>query len=63
MAVFWDVVPCGVVDIDRRFGGVYCLHQLTVQAVSSSEISVSVYHTTLRNIPEDSHVHETKPLV
>jgi hypothetical protein len=26
MAVFWDVAPCSLVDIDRRFGGAYCLH-------------------------------------
>jgi hypothetical protein len=26
MAVFWDVAPCGLVDIDRRFRGAYCLH-------------------------------------
>jgi hypothetical protein len=25
VAVFWDVVPCGLVDTDRRFRGVYCL--------------------------------------
>jgi hypothetical protein len=26
MIVFWDVVPCSLVDIDRRFRGAYCLH-------------------------------------
>jgi hypothetical protein len=26
MAVFWDVAPCSLVDIDRRFIGAYCLH-------------------------------------
>jgi hypothetical protein len=26
MAVFWDVAPCGLVDIDRRLRGAYCLH-------------------------------------
>jgi hypothetical protein len=25
-AVFWDVVLCSLVDINRRFRGVYCLH-------------------------------------
>jgi hypothetical protein len=28
-----------------------------MEAVSTSETLVSVYHTTLRNIPEDSHLH------
>jgi hypothetical protein len=26
MAVFWDVAPCSLVDIDQRFRGPYCLH-------------------------------------
>jgi hypothetical protein len=26
MTVFWDVAPCSMVEIDRRFGGAYCLH-------------------------------------
>jgi hypothetical protein len=24
--VFWDVLPCSQVDVDRRFRRVYCLH-------------------------------------
>jgi hypothetical protein len=26
MAVFWNVAPCSLVDIDRRFRGTYCFH-------------------------------------
>jgi hypothetical protein len=26
MAVFWEVAPCNLVEIDRRFKGAYCLH-------------------------------------
>jgi hypothetical protein len=26
MAVFWDVAPCSLMDIDRRFRGAYCHH-------------------------------------
>jgi hypothetical protein len=26
MAVFWDIAPCSIVEIGRRFRGVYCLH-------------------------------------
>jgi hypothetical protein len=26
MAVLYDVVPCNLVEIDRRFRGTYCLH-------------------------------------
>jgi hypothetical protein len=28
MAVFWDVAESSLVDIDRRFGGAYCLFHL-----------------------------------
>jgi hypothetical protein len=27
MTVYWDVAPCSLLDIDRRFRGAYCLHQ------------------------------------
>jgi hypothetical protein len=78
MGVFWNVVPCSLVDTDRRFRGAYCLHHqdeiltdvsevlttsiirsivLMMEAVSTSESSVSIYQTTRRNIPEDSHLH------
>jgi hypothetical protein len=26
MTVFWDIVPCSLVDIDRHFRDAYCLH-------------------------------------
>jgi hypothetical protein len=26
MTVFWDIAPCSLVKVDRRFRGVYCLH-------------------------------------
>jgi hypothetical protein len=26
MTVFWDVAPCSLVDVYRRFRGTYCLH-------------------------------------
>jgi hypothetical protein len=41
MAVFWDVAPCSLVDIDRSFRGAYCL--LILEAANS--------------IPEDSYLH------
>jgi hypothetical protein len=51
MTVFWDVATCSLVEIDRRFIA------LMMEAVSSSEMLVSIYQTTRRNIPEDSHLH------
>jgi hypothetical protein len=26
MKIFWDVAPCNLVEIDRRFRSAYCLH-------------------------------------
>jgi hypothetical protein len=28
MTGFWDIAPCSLVEVDRRFRGVYCLHHL-----------------------------------
>jgi hypothetical protein len=47
MAVFWDVVTCSLIYINRRFRG----------ALRPSETSVSNYQTAWRNAPQDSHLH------
>jgi hypothetical protein len=26
MTVSWDVAPCSILEVDRRFRGAYCLH-------------------------------------
>jgi hypothetical protein len=54
MTVFWDFEPCSVVGIDRLLRGSVVL---TSEAVSTSETSVTIYETTRRSIPEDSHLH------
>jgi hypothetical protein len=52
--VFWDVLPCSQADVDRRFRGAYCLHQaLMMEAVCTSEMSVSIYFTIPQYFPED----------
>jgi hypothetical protein len=51
MAVFWVVVPCSLVETDRRF------RAMIMEAVSTSEMSVNFYKTARRNFPEDSHLH------
>jgi hypothetical protein len=48
MFVFWDVAPCSLVEIDRRFRGAYCLHN-----------QGRFYQITRRSIPEDSHLRIT----
>jgi hypothetical protein len=68
MTDFWDVPPRSQVEIDRRFGGVYCFHHpgdksssssslfiaWMMEAVSTSEKSVSFYQTALSNVTEDA---------
>lgn len=41
------------IEIDRRFGVIIAL---ILDAIITSETSVSFYQTTLPNIPEDSHL-------
>jgi hypothetical protein len=56
--VFWDVAPCSLVEIFRRFRGACCLHHLgDEKAAGTSETSVDFYQSTRHNIPEDSHLH------
>jgi hypothetical protein len=50
ITVFWDDVLYSLVEID------ICSGRLMMEAVSTSEIWVSFYHTTWCNIPEDSHL-------
>jgi hypothetical protein len=58
--VYRYVQPYSLVETDRRFRGVYCLHHqggviaLMMVVVSTSETSVSFYEITRRNIPEHS---------
>jgi hypothetical protein len=65
MAVFWDIAPCSLVEVYRRFRGAFCLHHqgdeslitLMMEAASTCETSVNFYQTTRRINPEDSHLH------
>jgi hypothetical protein len=52
MAVFWDVFPHNVAETERCFRGACRLHH-------QWQTSVSFYQTTSRNIPEDSHLHNS----
>lgn len=60
--VFWHVAPCGLVITGRRFKDAYRLHHQDsdhsdVDAASASEMSVKLYQTTRRDMPEDKHLH------
>jgi hypothetical protein len=45
MAAIWDVAPCNLVQIVRRFIGTYSIIMAMIHR-----------QTTRRNIPEDSHL-------
>jgi hypothetical protein len=54
-AVFWDVTPCSLVEVDQHFRGAYSLHlTLLMKTVHTPETLVNFYQTTWCNIPEDS---------
>jgi hypothetical protein len=54
---FWDIAPCSLLGVDRRFGGAYCLHHEDDDEVRTSETSVNYNVPTRRYIPEDSKLH------
>jgi hypothetical protein len=62
-AVFWDVAPCSLVDIDDvsevlavSIIRVMSLVALVIETVSTSETSVNIYQASRRNVPEDNHL-------
>jgi hypothetical protein len=59
MAAFWDVAPCSLVKVYRRFGGACCfLCQDFLPVVSTFETPVNFYRNSRRNIPEGSHLQD-----
>jgi hypothetical protein len=54
--VFWDILLCSQVDVDRRFNA------LMMEAVRTSETPVNIYLTTWQYIPEDSKLQEWNSL-
>jgi hypothetical protein len=57
--VFWDIAPCNLLNIYRRFlRGTYYHHDQGDKMFS--ETSVSVCQTTIRIVPEDSRPHRLR---
>jgi hypothetical protein len=54
MTAFCDIAPCSLVEIDRRFRSVYCLHD--AESVCTSETPFFFNETTQRFIQEACHV-------
>jgi hypothetical protein len=58
ITVFWDVGPCGLVEIDRRFRGDYCpnLYETTTLNIPEDGNFHSVYHSHACSVPLQSHL-------
>lgn len=58
--VFWDAAPCGLVETDELFRGftvsVVKAIALMMEPEINSDTSVHLCQSTLRNLPEDSHL-------
>jgi hypothetical protein len=57
MTAFWDITPCSLVEVDRRFRGVYCPVRVMMEAALTSETSVYFNKTARHHIPECCHLH------
>jgi hypothetical protein len=56
--VFWNVVSCSRVEVDRRFRDAYCHHhQGDHHRIPETSVHFNV--TTRRYIPEDSKLHSS----
>jgi hypothetical protein len=57
MTVLWNVASCSLVDTDRRFRGVYCIHHQGDDGGSKHVQIVGEYQTTRRDTSKDlSHL-------
>jgi hypothetical protein len=55
--IFWDIIPCSPLNVNRRFRGKRNQGESrwqAEQAICSSQTSVDFQRSTLRYIPEDS---------
>jgi hypothetical protein len=52
MRAGWDIAPCSLVGVDRRFRGLYCPH-------NGDETSIYFNETTRHCIPEGSRLLRT----
>jgi hypothetical protein len=50
MTVFWDTVPCSLVEVHRRFRGAYSLHNNRVKALHYRKLLCSYECTSYRNM-------------
>jgi hypothetical protein len=68
MTVFWDVAPCCLVEVYRRFRGTYCppssgrtTSALNMETVCFSETLASTDESTRRQYPEEQRTSSSSP--
>jgi hypothetical protein len=54
MTTFWSIDPCGLVEVDRRFRGNYCLYH---QGDYTCKTSAHVNETTGRHVSQDRRLY------
>jgi hypothetical protein len=59
---FWDIAPCCLVEVGRRFRGAYCSIRVMVAAVRTFKTSVYFNETTRHYITESCHLQPMKTL-
>jgi hypothetical protein len=48
MAVFWDVAPCNLVEVYRRFRGAFIIRVTMMETASTSETSTRLFGATIQ---------------
>jgi hypothetical protein len=56
---FWDITPCGLVEVRQHFGGTGCLH-FQGRRTSRARSRRQAEFATQRHIPEDSFLHSRR---
>jgi hypothetical protein len=58
ITAFWDIVPCSIEQLTSVSEVLTAsIFTLMMEAVNTSEMSVNLYETTQRNIPEGCDLH------
>jgi hypothetical protein len=63
MTAFWDVAPCSLMEVNRRFRYAHCLQlqiALMMEALRTYETSDNFYEPARRNISESFNLHTEK---
>jgi hypothetical protein len=57
MTAFWNMAPCSLLEVVRRFRDAYCFHHLGNDSTETPETSIYLYETIRRHNPEGCHLN------